>query len=67
MNKAESCRVYWGSHGCDRPRGHRGPHLCSCGSDGYYEGATPTTNYYGEDVDLAAVVALVEALGDEQG
>lgn len=26
----ESCRVYWGSHGCDRPRGHDGPHWCEC-------------------------------------
>jgi hypothetical protein len=28
-----TCRVFWGSHGCDKPRGHRGRHLCqSCGS-----------------------------------
>lgn len=26
----ELCRVYWGSHGCDRPRGHSGPHVCGC-------------------------------------
>lgn len=32
----QDCRVYWGSHGCDLPRGHDGPHLCSCafGEDG---------------------------------
>jgi len=22
------CRVYWGSHGCYRKRGHRGQHIC---------------------------------------
>lgn len=27
---AEKCRVYWGSHGCQRDRGHRGAHIC-CG------------------------------------
>lgn len=25
-----NCRVYWGSHGCHRPRGHRGGHRCDC-------------------------------------
>lgn len=27
-----SCRVYWGSHGCDEPRGHppEVPHACDC-------------------------------------
>lgn len=26
------CRVYWGSHGCDEPRGHppEAPHACDC-------------------------------------
>ena len=24
------CRVYWGSHGCQRERGHEGTHECSC-------------------------------------
>lgn len=51
------CRVYWGSHGCDRPRGHEGPHLCltcwSSDEDGWvgappYYG--PETNFYGEDI-----------------
>ena len=55
------CRVYWGSHGCDRPRGHDGPHQCdSCwdpeDTDGYvgawpYYG--PETNFYGEDAPHA--------------
>lgn len=52
------CRVYWGSHGCDRPRGHTGPHLClSCwtedeagwvGAPPYYG---PETFFYGEDAE----------------
>jgi hypothetical protein len=31
------CRVYWGSHGCERERGHRGPHRCEpdCPPRGY--------------------------------
>ena len=24
------CRVYWGTHGCDKRRGHRGSHYCHC-------------------------------------
>lgn len=52
------CRVYWGSHGCDRPSGHDGPHLClSCwtededgwiGAPPYYG---PETCFYGEDAE----------------
>lgn len=26
--RSDTCRVYWGSHGCSLPRGHRGVHLC---------------------------------------
>lgn len=54
----EPCRVYWGSHGCDRPRGHDGPHLClKCrypdeigwtGAPPYYG---PDTEFYGEDAE----------------
>lgn len=25
---AALCNTFWGSHGCDRPRGHDGPHIC---------------------------------------
>ena len=25
-----SCQVYWGSHGCERPNGHKGAHWCDC-------------------------------------
>ena len=57
----EVCRVYWGSHGCDLPRGHDPaiPHMClSClpgyGEDmGGYVGMPPyygtDTRFYGED------------------
>lgn len=27
---AEGCRVFWGTHGCARPRGHEGDHWCDC-------------------------------------
>jgi hypothetical protein len=55
------CRVYWGSHGCCRPQGHEGPHICDCvidsmqdaregvenvGAPPYYG---PETRFYGED------------------
>ena len=25
-----TCRVYWGSHGCELERGHAGHHECDC-------------------------------------
>lgn len=57
----DDCRVYWGTHGCCLPRGHDGPHVCSCafdkaedeedglvnvGAPPYYG---PETSFYGED------------------
>lgn len=30
---AGTCRTYWGTHGCELPRGHEGEHLCSCAFD----------------------------------
>lgn len=66
---SEKCRVYWGSHGCARPRGHEGPHLClSCwdededgwvGAPPYYG---PATRFYGEDAE-----ALGLPLATKQG
>lgn len=41
------CRVYWGSHGCDKERGHKGPHACRCGTPPY---RGRWTRFYGEDV-----------------
>jgi hypothetical protein len=29
----DECRVYWGTHGCCLPRGHDGPHRCTCADD----------------------------------
>lgn len=57
----ESCRVYWGSHGCERPRGHDGDHWCDCcecadhpdEDEGCVAGPPyygPETRFYGEDV-----------------
>ena len=52
MNEAiVECRVYWGSHGCDLPRGHDGEHVCDivddeCPSSEGYE-------LYGQDALLA--------------
>ena len=57
----KACRVYWGSHGCDLTRGHRGDCDCGCceceshpdpdsgcvGKAPYYG---PDTWFYGEDV-----------------
>ena len=48
-----TCRVYWGSHGCELERGHDGPHLClTCfdpSESDEYVGAPP---YYGPDTDF---------------
>lgn len=59
------CRTYWGSHGCDLPRNHRGPHQCNeCwnpdDTDGYvgawpYYG--PDTRFFGEDAAYLAAAS----------
>lgn len=56
MTGWRDCRVYWGTHGCCRERGHDGPHECICAVDDptpedagqppYYG---PDTEFYGED------------------
>ncbi len=57
-----TCKVYWGSHGCDRPQGHEGDHWCDCcecedhpdpdsgcvAGPPYYG---PDTNFYGEGTE----------------
>jgi hypothetical protein len=47
--KDHPCRVYWGTHGCRKQRGHLGNHRCLAGcpfpEDPYY----PYT-LFGEDV-----------------
>ncbi len=50
------CRVYWGSHGCSKPRGHTGIHFCGRGC------WIPdvTTVFFGEDAipnDLRYITA----------
>ena len=72
------CRVYWGSHGCRRPRGHppEVPHECDCCDCGDShpdagEGVLcvalppyygPETRFYGEDAE-ALGLPLVTADG----
>ena len=65
------CRVYWGSHGCDRPRGHAGPHLCiACwsedesgwvGAPPYYG---PDTCFYGEDAEALGLPLVKDRRSD---
>lgn len=63
LTRWKPCRTYWGSHGCDRRRGHRGSHVCDCcdcedhDRDHEAEGCVgrapyygPDTSFYGEDV-----------------
>lgn len=59
----DECRVYWGSHGCRRQRGHEGLHECDCcecedhvGNAGVYADedgdellCVATWPYYGKD------------------
>jgi hypothetical protein len=44
---AEQCRVYWGTHGCKKRRGHPGPHRCTHGCT--FPETIPNVLYYGED------------------
>lgn len=67
----EPCRVYWGTHGCERPRGHDGDHWCSCcdcvnhpdpdsgcvAGPPYYGLVDQGTRFFGED--LHAVIYRV--------
>ncbi len=50
--------MYWGSHGCDLPRGHDGDCRCNCADDAPEPGVLnvgaapyygPDTVFYGED------------------
>lgn len=57
----QDCRVYWGSHGCFKRRGHRGHCLCDCECKRHpdpgsfcvcaYPYYGPDTKFYGEDVE----------------
>jgi hypothetical protein len=76
--KPAKCRVYWGSHGCQNPRGHGPeiPHECDCcecanhpddlgcvAKPPYY--GSPTL-FYGEDAE-ALGLPLVNRPGTEVG
>lgn len=56
LKRKGMCRVFWGSHGCHKQRGHRGLHVCS--SD-----CVPCDgpNIFGEDWDREAYIAEVAA------
>lgn len=57
------CAVFWGSHGCEKSRGHRWGHRCSCCHCGWFHGLLhrhrgcvgrapyygPDTTFYGRD------------------
>jgi len=51
---ADMHNVYWGSHGCERRRGHANPCRCQCGE--MYGGS----HVYGEDA-ATAVASPLEA------
>jgi hypothetical protein len=42
-----TCQAFWGSHACDLPRGHDGPHLCACADD---PDVDPETRLYPDGV-----------------
>lgn len=50
------CDIYWGSHGCQFPPGHSGPHVCICCDDpsnhatdpNHSEGCVGAPPYYGD-------------------
>lgn len=47
------CNLFWGSHGCDLPEGHKGLHVCGSndpeGPDSYHDGIGRAImyNFYG--------------------
>jgi hypothetical protein len=54
ISRKGPCRVYWGSHGCNKQRGHIGLHYCSTACvpcDGVY--------IFGEDWDRTVYIAQV--------
>lgn len=56
------CRVYWGSHGCSKPRGHTGIHFCSSGCIIPNE----ETKFFGEDIVPGDTRIVVRAVPTEQ-
>ena len=66
MMAEQTCRVFWGTHGCRLERGHHGPHFCVCckcvthpdtdtgcvGTAPYYGSITA---FYGEDAPPLSV------------
>lgn len=57
--KRDHCDTYWGSHGCNLPRGHEGPCRCDCVDNFVWQGPGnvggapyygPETKFYGDDI-----------------
>lgn len=68
------CDVYWGSHGCERPSGHEGPHWCDCCECENHpdpdSGCVAGPPYYGSDTnffgdDIVASPGAVQEPDDE--
>jgi len=49
------CRVFWGSHGCSKQRGHIGQHICSSDCT-----RCPEEGAFGEDWDAEAYAAQLQ-------
>ena len=67
-----SCRVYWGSHGCELARGHEGDCDCGCCECGCHPDPDsgcvgkapfygPGTRFYGEDVNARGLPELEDS------
>lgn len=48
IEKLQWCDTYWGSHGCDLPKGHDGPRICDCALMDNGEYHPDTRTYYDE-------------------
>lgn len=69
-----SCRVYWGTHGCDYARGHEEDHECDCcdcpnhAVDHEDRGCVAKPPYYGPDTKFYGEDAVALGLpGYEEG
>lgn len=73
VSDVTECYVYWGSHGCGRPRGHDGDHECvgelGCDhvvSNSGYDQAGFRWGLYGSDSpeELADLLTLIYEAGN---
>ena len=59
------CETYWGSHGCDKPRGHKGPHICTCCWDPDDRGEPVPPDYEGCESENTSCVGCPPYYGDD--